>query len=182
MTATGLALGTLAVVSEDEPRSLRFRRRHLAEGAAIAAGLYMIFSLGDRAARAVMPKGGDEIGDVYELRSLEPAVRIAARLMGVVGPAEELYWRGLVQKRLGERRGPAASLALGAAAYTGAHLPTRNATLIGAAAVAGLYWGGLYEAGVDLESLIVSHVMWDAVIFLVRPTAASRSALGTATS
>lgn len=177
MTQTGAVLGGLALASEPDLRSLRFRIRHLTEGAAIAAALYAVFSLGDRAARVVVPHGAEQIGEIYELRAIEPPAKIIARLAAIVGPAEELYWRGLVQRRLGEGRKGVAAVGLGVTAYAGAHLVTRNTTLLGAAAVAGAYWGALYQAGVDLESLIVSHVLWDAVIFLLRPTSASRRAL-----
>jgi len=40
--------------------------------------------------------------------------------------------------------------------------------------VAGLYWSVLAALGVDIEALVVSHVLWDIVIFLVAPTSAVR--------
>lgn len=170
MTLTGAGLGTLALVAEPSLRRLRPTRSALAGGAASAAVLYGVFRVGDVLARRIMPAGGEEIGDIYRLRSLEPAVQIAARLALVIGPAEELFWRGLVQGRLRRRYGDAAGTALASAAYGGAHLVTGNATLIGAATVAGSYWGLLSAAGVSMESLISSHVLWDIVTFLVAPT------------
>ena len=141
------------------------------------SGLYAIFSVGDRAARKLVPQGNDQIDEVYRLRMLEARPKIALRLGTVVGPAEELFWRAWVQPRVGRGLSPTQRVAAGAAAYASAHLVTRNFTLVGAAAVAGAYWGALYETGVDLESLIVSHVLWDTVILLLRPTGASRQAL-----
>jgi len=52
----------------------------------------------------------------------------------------------------------------------GAHVVTENATLIGAATIAGAYWGLLRAIGVPLGALVVSHVAWDIWIFLVAPT------------
>ena len=120
---------------------------------------------GDTLARQVMPKGGQEIGDIYALRSLRPKDELALRLGLVIGPAEELFWRGFVQGRAG--------FFAAAALYGGAHVVTRNATLVGAAAVAGAYWGLLRALGVPLGALVVSHVAWDIWIFLVAPTEAS---------
>lgn len=170
MTLTGAGLGTLALVAEPALRRLRPTRSALAGGAASAAVLYGVFRVGDVLARRIMPAGGEEISDIYRLRSLEPAVQIAARLALVIGPAEELFWRGLVQGRLRRRYGDAAGTALASAVYGGAHLVTGNATLIGAATVAGSYWGLLSTAGASMESLITSHLLWDIVTFLVAPT------------
>lgn len=170
MTKTGVTLGTLAVLADAELRRARPRPRDVALGLGIAAGLYGIFRIGDRLARAAMPRGDEQISEIYALRELRPKAEIAARLAAVVGPAEELFWRGYLQRRFssawGRRRGALAA----AAAYGGAHLVTRNATLIGAAAVAGLYWSALRALGAPMAALVVSHVVWDIWIFLVSPT------------
>ena len=115
-----------------------------------------------------MPKGSREIQEIYALRTLAPKEEIGARLATVIGPAEELFWRGFVQRRAG---GLAA-----AAAYGGAHLVTGNTTLIGAAAVAGIYWGLLRALGMSMPALITSHIAWDIWIFLLAPTEGAEEA------
>jgi hypothetical protein len=145
-------------------------------GVGSAAGLYGIFQVGDRLARRLMPRGADEIDEVYELRSLKPAGELAARLALVIGPAEELFWRGLVQRRLSDGLGRWRGAAAAAAAYGGAHVVTGNLTLTGAAATAGAYWSALAAAGMPMGALVVSHVVWDIWIFLVAPTAQPRTA------
>ena len=162
MTLTGFVLGTMALANDAALRRIRFRERDIVLGLASAAGLYAIFQVGDRTARTVMPRGTQEIKDIYALRSLRPKEEIAARLATVIGPAEELFWRGFVQRRIGA---PGAALA-----YGGAHLVTGNATLIGAATVAGIYWGLLRAIGMSMPALITSHVAWDIWIFLLAPT------------
>ena len=121
-------------------------------------------------ARRVMPRGGEEIGDVYALRAIRPRLEIAARLVFVIAPAEELFWRGFVQGRLTPGAGRWWAAALAAAAYGGAHVATGNPTLVGAATVAGAFWSGLAAAGLPMAALIASHVAWDLWIFLVAPT------------
>jgi uncharacterized protein len=170
MTRTGLALGGLALATERPLRALRPRPRDVASGVGIAAGLYCVFWVGDRAARVVMPRGAEDIGNIYELRSLRPKAEIATRLATVIGPAEELYWRGLLQVELTRRLGPVRGAAAATALYGGAHVVTGNATLVGAATVAGAVWSGLAALGVPMPALIVSHVVWDIWIFLVQPT------------
>jgi hypothetical protein len=105
MTHTGAALGTAALVAEPELRSTRIRVRDVVLGVASAAGLYRVFQVGDRAARAIMPSGAEDIDEIYALRSLRPRGEIASRLAFVIGPAEELFWRGLVQRRMQRRFG-----------------------------------------------------------------------------
>ena len=162
MTVTGLALGGLALASDPELRRLRFRARDVLLGLLSAAGLYVLFRAGDRFARAFVPGGGRQIGEIYALRTVRPAAEIGTRLATVIGPAEELFWRGFVQRRAGY---VPATLA-----YGGVHLASANFTLIGAASIAGGYWGLLRALGLSMEALIVSHIAWDIWIFLVAPT------------
>ena len=162
MTATGLALGALALASDPQTRRVRFGPVAIALGLASAAGLYGIFRVGDGLARQIMPRGSEEIGSIYALRSLRPKEELAARLALVIGPAEELFWRGFVQRRAG--------YLMASALYGGAHVVTENVTLVGAATIAGAYWGLLRAMGVPMGALVVSHVAWDIWIFLIAPT------------
>jgi hypothetical protein len=161
MTTTGFTLGALALASGEGER-IKPRWRDIPLGILIAMGLFAIFQVGDRQARRIMPRGEDQIGEIYALREIRPKEEIALRLAAVIGPAEELFWRGWLQRRIGW---------LGAsAAYAGAHLVTGNATLIGAAGAAGVYWAALAALGAPMSALIVSHAVWDIWIFLVSPT------------
>jgi membrane protease YdiL (CAAX protease family) len=170
MTWTGLALGSLALVASPAARAVRIRPRDVAIGLASAAALHVTFGVGDRFARRFVPGGDAQIRDIYTLRTLRPRPEIAARLATIVGPAEELFWRGLVQEALMTQYGRWRGAALAAAAYGGVHVVTGNFTLVGAAGVAGIHWCALYAAGVPLGALVVSHVTWDVWIFLVQPT------------
>ena len=66
MTGTAVVLGTTSILTSRELRRQRPRPRDLALGTAIAAGLYGVFAVGDRAARLVMPQGDQDIGNIYE--------------------------------------------------------------------------------------------------------------------
>ena len=179
MTLTGLGLGALAVASEPALRRPRLAPADIPIGAASAALLYAIFHAGDRLARAVMPAGGDEIERIYALRAERPPWEIALRLAAIIGPAEELFWRGFLQRRLARRIGRWRAAAAATVAYGGVHLVSGNLTLSAAAATAGAVWSGLYAAGASVGALVVSHVAWDIWIFLVAPTSpASGAATG----
>jgi len=170
MTATGLSLGTLSLASSPDLRRTRPRPRDAVTGVASAAVLYGVFLVGDRLARTIMPSGDDDIADIYALRTLRPAPEIALRLAVVIGPAEELFWRGFVQPRMQARLGRWPGAAAGSAAYGLAHVVTGNATLVGAASVAGAFWSALAAAGTPMGSLVASHIAWDIWTFLVAPT------------
>lgn len=170
MTTTGLVLGGLAIAANPGLKRTRIGAREVVAGLASAAVLYGTFKIGDRFARRFVPGGDDQIGEIYSLRELAPRGDTAARLVTIIGPAEELFWRGLVQEALMRRYGRWTGAAIAAVAYSAVHVTTGNFTLMGAAGVAGAHWCALYAAGVPIGALIVSHCAWDVWIFLVQPT------------
>jgi uncharacterized protein len=170
MTYTGLGLGSLAVATSRPARRVRIGPKEVVLGLVSAGTLYVTFKIGDVFARRFVPGGDAQIRDIYTLRTLRPKPEIATRLATIVGPAEELFWRGLVQDALMARYGRWTGAAMAAMAYGGVHVITGNFTLFGAAGIAGAHWCTLYAAGVPLGALVVSHVAWDIWIFLVQPT------------
>ncbi len=170
MSYTGIGLGSWALLRSKKARRLGLRWWHVPVGLASANVLYLTFRVGDAFARRFVPGGDAQIRQIYELRTSRPRGEIAARLALLIGPAEEIFWRGLVQAALMDRVGRWRGAALAALAYGGVHVVTGNFTLMGAAGVAGAHWCALYAAGVPLGALIVSHSSWDIWIFLVQPT------------
>ena len=170
MTWTGIGLGSLALATSPPARRIRIGPREIVVGLGSAGVLYGTFLAGDTFARRLVPGGAADIRDVYALRSLRPRPEIAARLAAIIGPAEELFWRGLVQESLMRRYGRWSGALMAAFAYGGVHVVTGNFTLLGAASVAGAHWCALYAAGAPLGALVVSHVTWDVWIFLLQPT------------
>ena len=164
------SLGAYALATEPATRRERLRPRDFARGLGSAAGLYVIFQIGDRMARRIMPAGDREIAGIYELRSAAPRPAIATALGLVIGPGEELFWRGVIQRGLMRRYGRIRGTLIASSIYGGIHLVSANLTLTGAAATAGLYWGALYAREQRLAPLIISHVSWDIWIFLIAPT------------
>ena len=170
MTMTGLTLGGYALALRAPLRTTRIRPWDVVLGLLSAGSLYVTFQVGDRFARRFVPSGERDIADIYSLRGLRPTGEIAARLATVIGPAEELFWRGYIQEGLIGTFGRWPGTALAAMAYGGVHLVTGNFTLFGAAGIAGAHWCLVYGAGMPMGALIVSHVTWDIWIFLVQPT------------
>jgi membrane protease YdiL (CAAX protease family) len=133
------------------------------------AGLYATFWIGDKLIRFIRPASGNEISAIYELRSQAPLALIAVLLVFVIGPGEELYWRGLVNWSLATRFGDGAAVVVGTLLYGGVHLVTQNASIILAAVVAGFVWSTIYALRRRLFPVIVSHVLFDLFLFVLAP-------------
>ena len=94
---------------------------------------------------------------------------IALLLFFITGPAEELYWRGYLQKNLMVRFGRWQGWLLATVIYAAVHIWSFNFMLIGAAFVAGAFWGAMYLHLKNLAPVIISHSVWSMVIFAVFP-------------
>jgi membrane protease YdiL (CAAX protease family) len=143
--------------------------RKAAIGAVSAAALYGVFAAGRLAALRLFPFAGGEIEGVYALRAGIPAARVALLIGFVIGPGEELFWRGFFQERTAATTRPAFGFAIAAMLYTAVHLASGNIMLVLAAAVCGAFWGWLYLRFRSPVLNIVSHTLWDLAVFVVFP-------------
>jgi hypothetical protein len=168
-----ISAATLALLSLllDPPRRLGggLEARTWLVGLGSAAALYLIFWIGRTVALALFDFAGDQIGAIYHKGEGTPAWVIALLLFCVTGPCEEIYWRGYLQRRLMDRFGRWPGWAFATALYAGVHVSSLNFMLVGAAAVAGAFWGALYAQGGRLAPVILSHAVWSTVIFAVFP-------------
>jgi len=138
-------------------------------GLASAVVLYLIFWLGRRISIFLFPFASDQIGGIYGLGPGFNPRLIPFLLLLVTGPAEEVYWRGFLQGQLSARLGGAKAWLLAAALYAGVHLWTLNFMLIGAAAVAGAFWGLMYWRWSNLTANVISHSVWTVTVFSLLP-------------
>jgi uncharacterized protein len=155
-------LATIALIlTPDRWELFRARPRDIAIGVASALLLYGIFWVGKQLALAILPFAADQIQSVYAKRGQLDLLSIGLLLFFLLGPSEEIFWRGFVQCRLG--------LPATTALYALVHIWTLNLILIIAAGVAGLLWGWLYQREQNLITVIVSHALWDVSIFVLFP-------------
>jgi membrane protease YdiL (CAAX protease family) len=115
--------------------------------------------------------GGEGVGAVYALKSGAPALRVGLLLLLIIGPGEELFWRGYLQRTLKNKLGRASALPFAVAVYTAVHIASGNPVLVLAAAACGLFWGVLYQRSGSVLLVAVSHTVWDLAVFLVFPLA-----------
>jgi uncharacterized protein len=143
--------------------------RKIALGAVSAAALYGIFFVGNELVRRILPTGSANIESVYALRAGAPALRIGLLLFLVIGPGEELFWRGYLQRIWQKKLGKASALPLAVAVYAAVHVASGNPVLVLAAGVCGLFWGFLYQRSGSVLLVAVSHALWDLAVFLLFP-------------
>jgi membrane protease YdiL (CAAX protease family) len=138
-------------------------------GLASAFLLYGLFAAGRLAALKIFPFAASGIASVYGLKTGAGAARVALLLGLLIGPGEEIVWRGFLQENLSRRLGGAWGFFLTALVYTLVHIASGNTMLVLAAAVCGVFWGSLYAAWRSPVLNAVSHTAWALVIFILRP-------------
>ncbi len=143
--------------------------RKAAIGVASAAALYAVFAVGRLAALRIFPFAEAGIGNVYALRAGVPVLRVVSLIGLLIGPGEELFWRGFFQERTGATTSPAYGFTLTALLYIAVHLASGNVMLTLAAAVCGVFWGWLYLRFRSPVLNVVSHTLWDLLVFIVFP-------------
>jgi len=158
------------ICSRRELRALfAFRVRHLWVGIGSALVLYGIFWIGKEAASVLFAFAPGQIASVYATKTQLDSILIGFLLLFLMGPAEEIYWHGFVQRRLVGRFGATAGVLGTAVVYALVHGSSFNPMLILAAGLCGLYWGLLYQREQNLIPLIISHSLWDLLIFVLFP-------------
>lgn len=163
---TMLAIFSLAI---DRRQLSTFRMRDIWIGVISAAALYAIFFIGGGISKIVLPSEAAKLSSIYELGRGIPRWLLGIMLAMPIGFGEELFWRGCVQRLAAERWSPRIGFAITVAIYTALHISSLNLVLIGAAAVCGTFWGYIYYRTNSIMAVIISHMIWDPLIFVILP-------------
>jgi membrane protease YdiL (CAAX protease family) len=128
--------------------------------------IYAFFWAGFQVVRG-LPGFSQQVSWVYQFRGTMPITYIAAALLFPIGPTEELYWRGFIQRHLSSTLSPTKGVLVTSALYTLIHLSTFNPSLMLVALIGGLFWGYMLNKLGDLFPVLVSHVLFDELIFVI---------------
>ena len=142
----------------------------LFEAIIIASLLYLLFWIGDKLSQELFTFARPQVDSIYQMKDGTPSWLIALLLLFIIGPAEELFWRGYVQRTLTQRWTANAGFVVTTLIYTAVHLPSMNFMLIMAAFTCGFCWGLLYRLFPQhFPAIVLSHALWDAAAFVWFP-------------
>ena len=151
-------------------RQLRFTPSNIMLGILIAVALWSVFWLGDKLSQLMFDFARPQVDTIYGMKEGESPWLLTALLLLLIGPAEEIFWRGYVQRSLSQHWNPNVGFVVTTLVYTVVHVGSLNFMLVMAAFVAGAVWGLLYRLYPNrLTALIISHALWDVAVFVWFP-------------
>ncbi|HOX78031.1 MAG TPA: type II CAAX endopeptidase family protein [Bacteroidales bacterium] len=154
------------ILSKDFTKSIL---KKIMIGLISAMVLYFVFFLGNYLSRLWFDFAGPGIENVYKFKGDAAGIRIAILMLLIIGPGEELFWRGYLQRKFSKKYGKWTGLIIALILYTGVHIFTGNFMLIMAAFICGLFWAWMYLKYESMLINVISHTAWDIVVFLLLP-------------
>ncbi|MCU0531655.1 MAG: CPBP family intramembrane metalloprotease [Syntrophales bacterium] len=146
-----------------------FSPTHILIGFLSALALYAIFWVGNLVSTQIFQFAKPEIAGIYSTRAQASPLTIGLLLLFWVGPAEEIFWRGFVQERLCGRYGRTGGYLAASFVYAAIHVFGFNVMLFMASLICGLFWGAMYLKYRSVWPGLISHAVWDVMIFVVIP-------------
>lgn len=171
MTASATVLATLASIFQPGWwKGVKLSGQNVLLGVAIAVALWGIFWVGDKLSQMMFNFARPQVDLIYGMKEGESAWLLTALMLFLIGPAEEIFWRGYVQQKLQSRWNPNAGFIVTTAIYALVHASSCNFMLTMAAMVAGFVWGLLYRFFPErFSAIIISHALWDVAVFIWFP-------------
>lgn len=166
-----VGLGYLVVLADGVPLS-RPSGRELLVGVVGTVGLVAV---GQGILRLVHGTGIDDASTTLGLAGLDPAVFLALAVVAVVlvGPAEELLFRGAVQGTLRRAWGPWAAIGGASVLFTAVHIavlgassPAAGLANLGVVFLVSLVFGYAFEYTGSLAVPIVMHSLYDGLLLV----------------
>ena len=151
-------------------KEVRLKFSDAALGVALAAALWGVFWLGEFFSTLLFDFARGQVDSIYGMKEGENPLVLTLLMLLIIGPAEEIFWRGFIQNRFSARWNPNTGFIVTTLVYSLVHLSKFNFMLIMAAMVAGLVWGLAYRFFPErLGAIIVSHALWDCAVFIWFP-------------
>lgn len=171
MTASAVTLSVLSTLfNPGWHKQVHLSMGNLLLGVGIAVALWGVFWIGDKASSWLFDFARPQVDTIYGMKEGESPWLLTALMLFLIGPAEEIYWRGYVQRKLSERWSPNAGLIVTTLIYALVHAGSCNFMLTMAALVAGAAWGLLYRFFPQkFAAIILSHALWDVAVFIWFP-------------
>ena len=162
-------LTSIAFTQIGWPKKFHLHFKDLWLGVLVAGFLYVSFFFGTMGLDFFFPSTHQDIQLIYQNKSSLSSLWISGLLLFIIGPGEEIFWRGYVQKECIHLFGLKKGFALSLFFYTGVHFFAFNLPLLLAAFTCGLFWGLMRLYFRSFLPVILSHAFWDFAVFILFP-------------
>lgn len=171
MTGSACILSSLSTIfNPGWWKGVKLQGRGILEGIAIAVALWGVFWIGDKLSQIIFNFARPQVDLIYGMKEGESPWLLTALMLFLIGPAEEIFWRGYVQETLQRRWSPNTGFIVTTLIYALVHAGSCNFMLVMAALVAGAAWGLLYRFFPQkFFAIILSHALWDVAVFVWFP-------------
>ena len=171
MTCSGAALTLFTCLARPGWwKEVRLDFQNIILGTVLAAALWGVFWLGEHLSTLMFDFARPQVDSIYGMKEGENPWVLSALMLLIIGPAEEIFWRGCIQNRLSARWNPNIGFIATTLVYGLVHISKFNFMLIMAAMVAGFVWGLAYRFFPEkIGAIIISHALWDCAVFIWFP-------------
>lgn len=171
MTFSGLTLTAYSTwASPGWWKDIRLDLSNILLGVALAAVLWGVFWVGDKLSSLMFDFARPQVDMIYGMKEGENPWVLTALMLLIIGPAEEIFWRGYLQKSFSKKWNPNMGFVVTTLMYSLVHVSKFNFMLIMAAAVAGFVWGLAYRFYPEkFGAILLSHALWDCAVFIWFP-------------
>ena len=150
--------------------NVKFDFTNIVTGVLLAAALWGVFWLGELFSTLLFDFARPQVDLIYGMKEGENPWILTLLMLFIIGPAEEIFWRGYLQKNFTKRWNPDVAFVVTTLMYSLVHISKFNFMLIMAAMVAGIVWGLAYRFFPEkLGAIIISHALWDCAVFIWFP-------------
>lgn len=170
MSCAAVVLSSFSFLFGKVYKDIRFTWQELFIGLLSAVAIWILFYIGDKLSALLFSFARPQVEAVYGMKIGTSPYIISAILLFVIGPAEEIFWRGYVQKSLSSRWNQNVGFVVTTLIYALVHIWAFNFMLFMAALVVGVIWGLMYRfMPQKLTAIIISHAVWDLLVFVLFP-------------
>ena len=171
MTFSGLTLTAYSTwASPGWWKDIRLNLSNILLGVVLAAVLWGVFWVGDKLSSLMFDFARPQVDMIYGMKEGENPCVLTILMLLIIGPAEEIFWRGYLQKSFSKKWNPNMGFIVTTLMYSLVHVSKFNFMLIMAAAVAGFVWGLAYRFYPEkFGAILLSHALWDCAVFIWFP-------------
>lgn len=168
-----LATGTLTTLSfvfyKELKQQINFNLKDVAIGLASAVLLWVVFYVGNAVSTWMFDFAHPQINSIYDMKGDSDKLFVGLALLFWIGPAEEFFWRGYIQRSMEDKQGRWKAFIITTLIYAFVHIWAFNFMLFMAALICGAFWGLIYMKNRNLLTVLISHAIWDVAIFILFP-------------